>query len=94
MNKEHHSYEDRRAYADHSDPVNKLTPEERQKVIDTVNEARFASMPYSGHGKPGQARGTYSNKVFQLLLTTTLTISGTRYNEISMTEVHSSEIWN
>ena len=45
LNKEHHSYEDRRAYADHSDPVNKLTSEERQKVIDTVNDERFASMP-------------------------------------------------
>ena len=45
LNRKHHSYEDRRAYADHSDPVNKLTPEERQKVIDTVNEERFASMP-------------------------------------------------
>ena len=45
LNREHNSYEDRRAYADHSNPVNKLTPEERQKVIETVNEERFASMP-------------------------------------------------
>lgn len=45
LNKEYNSYEDRRVYADHSEPVNKLTPEERQKVIDTVNEERFASMP-------------------------------------------------
>ena len=45
LNKEYNSYEDRRAYADHSEPMNKLTPEERQKVIDTVNEERFASMP-------------------------------------------------
>ena len=45
LNKEHNSYEDRRAFADHSDPSNKLTPEERQNVIDTVNENRFASMP-------------------------------------------------
>ena len=45
LNKEHQSYEDRRAYADHSNPANKLTPAERQKVIDTVNEERFASMP-------------------------------------------------
>ena len=45
LNKEHNSYEDRRAFADHSDPPNKLTPEERQNVIDTVNEKRFASMP-------------------------------------------------
>ena len=42
---EYGSCEDRRAYADHSDPANKLRPEERQKVIDTVNEPRFASMP-------------------------------------------------
>ena len=35
----------RRAYADHSDPVNKLTPEERQKVIETVKEKRFSSIP-------------------------------------------------
>lgn len=41
----HHSYDDRRAYADHSNPANKLTPEERQEVINTVNEDRFASMP-------------------------------------------------
>ena len=45
LDRKHQSYEDRRAYADHSDPVNKLTPEERQRVIDTVNEERFASKP-------------------------------------------------
>ena len=45
LHKEHHTYEDRRGYADHSNPPNKLTPEERQKVIETVNERRFASMP-------------------------------------------------
>ena len=45
LHKEHHSYEDRRRYADHSNPANKLTPEERQEVIDTVNERRYASMP-------------------------------------------------
>lgn len=43
--KSYSSYEDRRAYADHSDPANKLSPEERQQVLDTVNEERFASMP-------------------------------------------------
>ena len=42
---ENNYYEDRRAYADHSDPVNKLTPEERQKVIETVKEKRFSSIP-------------------------------------------------
>ena len=45
LDKTYHSCEDRRAYADHSNPVNKLTPDERQKVLDTVNEERFASMP-------------------------------------------------
>ena len=45
LNEKHQSYEDRRAYADHSNPANKLSPEERQKVLDTVNEARFASKP-------------------------------------------------
>ena len=39
------SYEDRRSYADHSNPVNKLTPTERQEVIDTCNTERFASLP-------------------------------------------------
>ena len=41
------SYEDRRAYADHSNPSNKLRPEERQQVLDTCNEERFSSMPPS-----------------------------------------------
>ena len=45
LDKEHGSCEDRRAFADHSNPANKLSPEERQAVLDTVNEERFASMP-------------------------------------------------
>ena len=45
LHKEHNSYEDRRSFADHSNPANKLSPEERQDVLDTVNEPRFASMP-------------------------------------------------
>lgn len=45
LDKSYSSYEDRRAYADHSDPSNKLSPEERQRVLDIVNEERFASMP-------------------------------------------------
>ena len=45
LDKSYSSYEDRRAYADHSDPSNKLYPEERQRVLDIVNEERFASMP-------------------------------------------------
>lgn len=45
LHQEHKTYEDRRAYADHSNPPNKLTPEERQIVLSTVNEPRFASKP-------------------------------------------------
>ena len=41
----HDSLEDRRTYADHSNPVNKLSPEERQQVLDIVNSERFADMP-------------------------------------------------
>ena len=37
--------EDRRAFADHSNPANKLSAEERQRILTTVNEERFASMP-------------------------------------------------
>ena len=45
LDKKHHSYEDRRGHADHSDPSNKLSPQERQQILDTVNQERFASMP-------------------------------------------------
>ena len=45
LNKAHGTFEDRRAYADHSSPVNKLSAEERQKILDTVKEERFANMP-------------------------------------------------
>ena len=45
LDKKHSSYEDRRTYADHSGPANKLTADERQRILDTVNEERFASMP-------------------------------------------------
>ncbi len=45
LDRKYGSPEDRRQYADHSDPANKYTPEERQRIIDTVNEKRFASMP-------------------------------------------------
>lgn len=44
-NRDHESYEDRRTFADHSNPANKLDPEERQGILDIVNECRFASMP-------------------------------------------------
>lgn len=43
--REYDSYEDRRKYADHSDPSNKLSPEERQKVLDTVHSEEFADLP-------------------------------------------------
>ena len=45
LNKQYDSYEDRRPHAEHPDPVNKITAEERQQIIDTVNSPRFASMP-------------------------------------------------
>ena len=45
LNREHDSYEDRRKYADHSDPANKLSPEERQKVLDTVHSEEYADLP-------------------------------------------------
>lgn len=45
VKKTYGSYDDRRSFADHTDPANKLTPEERQQVLDTVNQERFASMP-------------------------------------------------
>ena len=45
LNKAHGTFEDRRAYADHSSPGNKLSAEERQKILDTVKEERFANMP-------------------------------------------------
>ena len=45
LNRNHDSYEDRRKYADHSDPANKLSPEERQKVLNTVHSEEFADLP-------------------------------------------------
>ena len=45
LDKSYHTLEDRWVFADHSDPVNKLFPEEKQRILDTVNEERFASMP-------------------------------------------------
>ena len=45
LDKEYQSYEDRRSYADHSNPSNKLTPEERQEVLATVSSEKYASMP-------------------------------------------------
>ncbi len=45
LNKKYGSYEDRRAYADHSDPINKISDEERGRILDTCNSGRFADMP-------------------------------------------------
>ena len=45
LNKEFNSFEDRRAFADHSNPANKLTCEERQLVLNTVNSKKYESMP-------------------------------------------------
>ena len=45
LQKEHGSYEDRRPYAERPEPINKLSPEERQQVLDTVNDPKYASMP-------------------------------------------------
>ena len=43
--REYESYEDRRKYADHSDPENKLSPEERQQVLDVIHSPEFADAP-------------------------------------------------
>lgn len=45
LKKETGSYEDRRLTAKRPEPANKLSQEERQKVIETVNKPEFASMP-------------------------------------------------
>lgn len=45
LQKEHGSYEDRRPHAEHPEPANKLSPEERQQILDTVNDPKYASMP-------------------------------------------------
>ena len=45
LQKEFNSFEDRRAYADHSNPANKISPAERQQILDYCNSERFADMP-------------------------------------------------
>lgn len=42
LNKTFDSYADRRNFAVHSNPVNKITPAERQEILDTVNSEEFA----------------------------------------------------
>ncbi len=39
------TYEDLRPIAEHPEPANKLSAEERQQVIDTANSPEFTSMP-------------------------------------------------
>lgn len=39
------TYEDRRPTAGHPEPANKLSQQERQQILDTVNKPEFASMP-------------------------------------------------
>lgn len=43
--KEHGSYEDQRPLAARPKPVNKLTRQERQRLLSTIQEPEFASMP-------------------------------------------------
>lgn len=45
LNRQHDSYEDRRPVSVHPDPVNKISTEERQQILDAVNDPEFASMP-------------------------------------------------
>lgn len=45
LSREFNSYEDRRKYAEHPEPVNKLTSEERQKVLDTLHSEEYADLP-------------------------------------------------
>ena len=45
LKKETGSYSDLRPSAERKPPANKLTAEERQVVIETVNRAEYASMP-------------------------------------------------
>ena len=45
LKKDHGSYGDLRPNADRSEPANKLTPEEKKEIIDTVNKPEYASMP-------------------------------------------------
>ena len=47
MHKTHESYDDRRKFADHSNPANKLSAEERQEVINIATSERFRSEPPS-----------------------------------------------
>jgi len=45
LKKETGSYADQRPLAERPEPVNKISSEERQKILDTVNEPEYASMP-------------------------------------------------
>ena len=45
LNKTTGSYEDLRPTAERPEPSNKLSPQERQRIINTANQPEFASMP-------------------------------------------------
>ncbi len=45
LQREYDSCEDRRQYADHFNPVNKLTPQERQAVLEILHSEEFADLP-------------------------------------------------
>ena len=45
LDKEFDSFEDRRAFADHSNPANKLTCEERQLALDMANSKKYERIP-------------------------------------------------
>ena len=45
LNKKTGSYEDLRPTAERPEPANKLSAQERQRIINTVNQSEFASMP-------------------------------------------------
>ena len=45
LNDTYDSYEDRRPVAEHPEPTNKITPEEKQRILNIVNEPRVADMP-------------------------------------------------
>ena len=45
QNQEKGSFEDLRPIAEHPEPVNKLTPQERQEIIDIASSPEYSSMP-------------------------------------------------
>ncbi len=45
LHREKGSYEDLRPTAEHPAPASKLAPEERKKILETINSEEFSSMP-------------------------------------------------